>query len=589
MASDDQEADNSGIKAEAEIGPTLVISRPEDLLDDETQVPLEAGTIVDSDYKIHSVVALDHASITYRADDMQLGIPVALKEYFPTGLASRDGNRVVFEAPDDDEHVTALSRFVREAQTLVRFHHPHVVRAHRVFEANNSAYIVLDFEQGQTLADWREGLGRSPSQDELDRITVPLLDALSAVHEAGVLHRDIRPGNILIRPSGAPVLCGFGSARLETAPSNTKSIVVASDYTAPEVAAIDHSKQGPCTDLYGIAATLYELVSGTRPDSGAARLVKDGLLSAKTSASTGYRDRFLDAIDAALRVDSTERPQSVEAWDAIRPPHGLAAPLPDTVVREPAPPSPASQQQTVSRDQSVAVVHTRLTAFATRVSTQLETLPDPSDILSSSSEKFFQPVALVSAFAAMALYATRASFGIAAILIVLSIALLFLHGFLPMHRFMNSTTTQQSAIIDDAEAATQKGAWGIFSILLLMALLPLIASRFLPQNPNAPIELLALIVGVPAMIMLLFALSKTPVRRGWLSLLFGLANIGVLLFALFIWVLNLIVMAEQQNASDAIGQFNQYVYVLAPIAAAGLGVYVFLCRMSARQRLRHST
>lgn len=587
MASDDQKPDSAGIKAEAEIGPTLVISRPEDLLDDESQVPLEPGTLVDGDYRIHSVAAIDHASITYRAEDMQLGIPVALKEYFPAGVASRDGEQVVFEAPGSDEHETALSRFIREAQTLVRFHHSNVVRAHRVFEANNSAYIVLDFEQGQSLRDWYEGLARAPSQSELDRITVPLLAALSAVHGAGVLHRDIRPANILIRSSGAPVLCGFGSARIASAAVNTKSIVVASDYTAPEVAAIDHARQGPCTDIYGLAATLYELVTGNRPDSGAARLVKDSLRPAKTAAAPGYRDEFLDAIDAALRVDSLARPQSVDAWDAIRPPHGLAEPLPDTVVREQPAPSPASQAA-ISHGQPEEAMHTRLTAFATRVSTHLETLPDPGDLLSSSSERFFQPVALVSAFAGLALYATQASFGIAAILIVLSIALLFLHGFLPMHRFINSSTSKQSAIINDAESATHKGTWSMFSILLLMALLPLIASRLLPPNPDAPIELLSLIVGVPTMVMLLFALSKVPVQRGWLSLLFGVANILIVLFVLFIWTLNLIVMAEQQNNADAIGQFNRYVYVLAPIAAAALGVYVFLCRMSARQRLRHS-
>ena len=157
-----------------------------------------------------------------------------------------------------------------------------------------------------------------------------------------------------------------------------------------------------------------------------------------------------------------------------------------------------------------------------------------------------------------------------------------------MHRFINSSTSKQSAIINDAESATHKGTWSMFSILLLMALLPLIASRLLPPNPDAPIELLSLIVGVPTMVMLLFALSKVPVQRGWLSLLFGVANILIVLFVLFIWTLNLIVMAEQQNNADAIGQFNRYVYVLAPIAAAALGVYVFLCRMSARQRLRHS-
>ncbi|CFX47266.1 membrane protein of unknown function [Candidatus Filomicrobium marinum] len=572
------EAQNTSAK---DLGPTLVVSRAGGT-DQDTQVPLKAGTILCDDYRIQSVLLRDDASITYEADDLQLGVPVTIKEYFPSDVAQRDGGTqdIVFETHGTPEHQSALDRFVREAQTLVRLHHANVVRAHRVFEANGSAYIVLDYEDSKSLQQWSDELGRKPSQTELDRIVGPVLDALAAIHAASVLHRDICPDNILIRASGTPVITGFGSARIEEGtPSNVKSIVIASDFTAPEVMTIDHAKQGPATDIYGLAATLYYLVTGKRPISGGARLIKDGLTPASLLAGSGYREEFLTALDAALSVAVQARPQSIAAWEGIRGRVDDAPPIVGaTVLHEPV---NSEAQRTQPR--------TAFANVATQVATQLEKLPDPEN-LGSSAEKLFQPVALASAFTGLALYAIGTGFGVAAMLEILAIAMMFLHGFLPMHHFLNSESSQPAAILENVETATKRGAWSICSILFLMAVLPLLASRYLPQNPDAPFELLTLIVGVPALLMMMFALTSTPAKPGLRSRVFGIFNILIILYVLLLWVLFLVattLTTNQPSTVGAVGQFNRYIYFVGPLAAATLGIYVFLCRMAAKQRFRH--
>ena len=164
------------------------------------------------------------------------------------------------------------------------------MRVYRYFRANNTGYMVLHFEEGQSLKDWLKALGRAPRQNELDAILAPLLDALEMIHKADFLHRDIAPDNIIIRKSGDPVLIDFGSARGEIAShSKTVSALVKPGYSPYEQYAETSRQQGPWTDIYALGATLYHAVTGKRPPDAPSRMVKDEIVPAREAALSSYR------------------------------------------------------------------------------------------------------------------------------------------------------------------------------------------------------------------------------------------------------------------------------------------------------------
>ncbi|MDP1911302.1 MAG: protein kinase, partial [Hyphomicrobium sp.] len=189
------------------------------------------------------------------------------------------------------------------------------VRVYRYFRANNTGYMVLHFEEGQSLKGWLKGLGRAPRQKELDAIIAPLLDALELIHKSDFLHRDIAPDNIIIRKSGDPVLIDFGSARGEIASATkTVSALVKPGYSPYEQYAETSRQQGPWSDIYALAGTLYHAITGKRPPDAPSRMVKDELVSAREAALSSYRTGFLKAIDKALSLNVEARPQSIAAW-----------------------------------------------------------------------------------------------------------------------------------------------------------------------------------------------------------------------------------------------------------------------------------
>src|SRR5262249_51485711 len=149
---------------------------------------------------------------------------VAIKEYLPGELAIRGADGSVIPANTEHEYnyKWGLERFMQEARTLAKFSHPNIVRVNRYLEANGTSYMVMDYEAGESMAQY---LKRIPSPDEttLMNMALPILDGLQAVHQAGFLHRDIKPPNVFIRSNGTPVLLDFGSARQATG-GMTKSL-----------------------------------------------------------------------------------------------------------------------------------------------------------------------------------------------------------------------------------------------------------------------------------------------------------------------------------------------------------------------------
>ena len=282
-------------------------------------VALPDGTELAGDYKIVRVLGAGGFGVTYLAEEPELSRLVSIKEYFPSDFAARLQS---LEATPRSEGCTSdynwgLDRFVDEAQTLAKFNHNNIVKVHRVFRANNTAYMVLHFEEGKNLKTWLKDLARAPRQKELDTIVGPLLDALEVIHNADFLHRDIAPDNIIIRSLGDPVLIDFGAARSDIAAhSKTKTVsaLVKPGYSPYEQYAETSRQQGPWTDIYAFAATLYHAVTGKRPLDSPSRMLKDEMVPVREAALGGYRSTFLDAVQQGLTLAVDGRPKSVAVW-----------------------------------------------------------------------------------------------------------------------------------------------------------------------------------------------------------------------------------------------------------------------------------
>ncbi len=275
---------------------------------------LSTGQRIDQ-YIIHSILGAGGFGITYLAEHRALGKMFAIKEYFPRDFGFRDGTTVRAATDGEGTYRWGLDRFLQEARALARFRHPAIVDVTNVFEANGTAYMVLAYEQARDLRVWLSSLGRMPTQAEIDQLATPLLDALELIHEANLLHRDVSPDNILVRADGGPVLIDFGSARdAVRGRAQAMSMVVKHGYSPPEQYTSDPGKQGPWTDIYAFAATLYFAVVGARPLDATARFVQDGFLPATQAAKGEFRRSFLEAIDLGMQLRPEQRPQSIPMW-----------------------------------------------------------------------------------------------------------------------------------------------------------------------------------------------------------------------------------------------------------------------------------
>lgn len=282
--------------------------------DAQLRYPLPPGTRVDH-YVIREVLGSGGFGITYLAEHEGLGKQYAIKEYFPHSFSFRHGLTVLPSPTGDGTYKWGLERFLTEARALAKFKHPAIVDVASIFEANGTAYIVLGYEAGLDMIGWLKELDRPPSQEELDRLLVPLLSALDEIHRHNMMHRDISPDNVLVRDDGRPVLIDFGSARESIrGRARALSAIVKHGYSPPEQYSSKPELQGPWTDIYALAATLHRAISGKLPPDATERLVRDDLQPLTRLARAPYRRAFLEAIDHGLRMKTEERPQSVVEW-----------------------------------------------------------------------------------------------------------------------------------------------------------------------------------------------------------------------------------------------------------------------------------
>jgi TPR repeat protein/tRNA A-37 threonylcarbamoyl transferase component Bud32 len=293
-------------------------------------------------YEIREILGQGGFGITYLADDKNLDHEVAIKEYMPSDLTIRkaDNSLQPISSDHDERFRWGLSSFIDEARTLGQFRHPNIVRVRNVFEFNNTAYMVMDYELGETLQDI---LNRRKILGEEDILTVmfPIIDGMKMIHAHGFIHRDIKPANIFIRVDGDPVLLDFGSARQALGESHGSITSIFSKGYAPiEQYNSKEDLQGPWTDIYALGATMYRAISGIPPcdaidrSSAISITSQDTYVSALEIGEGRYSRALLKTIDYAMGFTREDRPQSITEWQSYYMKESSTDDVPATVPQE---------------------------------------------------------------------------------------------------------------------------------------------------------------------------------------------------------------------------------------------------------------
>jgi serine/threonine protein kinase len=266
-----------------------------------------------NEFKLERVLGQGGFGITYLALDMNLIQHVAIKEYYPREFANRDSTfsiHAVGSTEDKDTFAWGLKRFLDEARVLAQLSHPSIISVKRFFEAHGTAYLVMEYCDGKPLDEIIRDHGPL-NESELNGILFPLLDGLEHVHERAFLHRDIKPANIFIKRNGNPVLLDFGAAKNEMT-SHSKSVTsLATAGYAPFEQYSTKGKQGPWSDIYGLAATIYRAISGVKPQDAPDRMLEDTLEPVAELLKGKFNPHLLLAIDRALSIRPGDRPQSI--------------------------------------------------------------------------------------------------------------------------------------------------------------------------------------------------------------------------------------------------------------------------------------
>lgn len=282
---------------------------------------LPIGYILDK-YEIINVLGIGGFGIAYLAKHMSLDNMVVIKEYFPSQFSSRIPTTYHVH-PKDPENIKnyqyGLKIFLNEAKIIEEFDHPNIVRVRDYFEKNNTAYIVMYYILGATLAELAEG--ETASEEEIYSIIIPLLKGLEELHKRGYMHRDIKPSNIYIHnDTRRPILIDFGAAKYSLGvQSKSISSVVSLGYSPYEQYSAD-GNLGPWSDIYALGCVVYRLISGSIPIESSQRIMdlfnneKDPLIAAKKIGKQNYSTRLLNTIDHAIAVREKDRPQSATEW-----------------------------------------------------------------------------------------------------------------------------------------------------------------------------------------------------------------------------------------------------------------------------------
>lgn len=270
-------------------------------------------TVLGGRYLLGKRIGAGGFGISYIALDLTEEKLLAVKEFFPAGMAERRGMEVVpEEEADEEDYQRARESFRREAELLARFVGTEGIVTYRDYlEENGTAYLVMDYVEGPNLKQALRERGKPFTQEEALELMKPILLAVDAMHRKWVIHRDISPENLIRKPDGTLTLIDFGAAReFSFAEQENLTVIVKRGY-APEEQYHSGSRQGPWTDLYACCAVLYQLVSGILPQDAAGRRETDELVPLKNLEGVQVTEAFSDAVAKGMTISAADRYPSI--------------------------------------------------------------------------------------------------------------------------------------------------------------------------------------------------------------------------------------------------------------------------------------
>jgi formylglycine-generating enzyme required for sulfatase activity len=302
-------------------------AREAGMADEDQGGGLPAGFLVRGRFRIDAQLASSASSIVYKAFDLEMERWVALKEYFPRHYVTRRTTGAEpTVAPLSDEHLAAflvgIKNFRDEAKALAHVRHPNIVTVYdRIDEAHGTAYLVMELVEGPSLRALIAQNGRLRDEGAVRAILEPMMAALESVHRLGLIHRDVKPGNIILRShDNQPVLLDFGIARAANALRFTVHLTPG---YAPAEQYAETSRQGPYSDIYGLAAVAYYLVTGKTPVDANSRFLAlyrkhpdpmPRITELVPDQPFPFSSELVAAIEAGLATDYEQRPQTIADW-----------------------------------------------------------------------------------------------------------------------------------------------------------------------------------------------------------------------------------------------------------------------------------
>ena len=270
---------------------------------------------------IGKVIGRGGFGITYQARESGTSDVFAVKELFPEGMVVREVNTRMVTARSEEDLLDleyTRNRFINEAQVLSTVNHPAVVKVHRLFKANGTFYIVMDYIEGEDLnKTLKKHGGKIKNKAELVTIFLPVMHGLGVLHARGLVHKDVKPANIMLPSSGSGILLDFGSVSRIQSKTITINQAVSPGYSPVEQYS-SQSVQEAYTDIYSLAASMARCITGVIPPDACERLRLDTLepLASNARYVQRFGSDFLTAIDMALKLNSKDRPQSITQWIA---------------------------------------------------------------------------------------------------------------------------------------------------------------------------------------------------------------------------------------------------------------------------------